>query len=186
MTCICSRERFNTSLSLSPGSATLHAWQQLAQPHMGALLDHRPGVVTKGFRTLAHEQEQEQEEGWQLDQPEEDELSCDSFTGLSGESCAPMDPPRSTSSPSVCCNKNGDTDDNSLSETFQGETCRAREVIQVKEGHVANMPLSFSRPSPSSSPLPSSSEMNGHVDLKELQALQTAAMDRKPGEGALS
>uniref|UniRef100_A0A665T936 Trafficking protein, kinesin binding 1a n=1 Tax=Echeneis naucrates TaxID=173247 RepID=A0A665T936_ECHNA len=32
------------------GSATLHAWQQLAQPHMGALLDHRPGVVTKGFR----------------------------------------------------------------------------------------------------------------------------------------
>uniref|UniRef100_A0A3Q3BGB7 Trafficking protein, kinesin binding 1a n=1 Tax=Kryptolebias marmoratus TaxID=37003 RepID=A0A3Q3BGB7_KRYMA len=34
------------------GSATLHAWQQLAQPHMGALLDHRPGVVTKGFRTL--------------------------------------------------------------------------------------------------------------------------------------
>uniref|UniRef100_A0A3B5APF9 Trafficking kinesin protein 1 n=1 Tax=Stegastes partitus TaxID=144197 RepID=A0A3B5APF9_9TELE len=35
------------------GSATLHAWQQLAQPHMGALLDSRPGVVTKGFRTLA-------------------------------------------------------------------------------------------------------------------------------------
>uniref|UniRef100_A0A3Q1EBU4 Trafficking protein, kinesin binding 1a n=1 Tax=Acanthochromis polyacanthus TaxID=80966 RepID=A0A3Q1EBU4_9TELE len=34
------------------GSATLHAWQQLAQPHMGALLDSRPGVVTKGFRTL--------------------------------------------------------------------------------------------------------------------------------------
>ncbi|CAB1420316.1 unnamed protein product [Pleuronectes platessa] len=41
------------------GSATLHAWQQLAQPHMGALLDDRPGVVTKGFRTLAHEQGQE-------------------------------------------------------------------------------------------------------------------------------
>ncbi|KAM9353747.1 trafficking kinesin-binding protein 1 [Symphorus nematophorus] len=162
------------------GSATLHAWQQLAQPHMGALLDHRPGVVTKGFRTLAHEQEQEQEEGWQLDQPEEDELSCDSFTGLSGESCTPMDPPRSTSSPSVCCNKNGDTDDNSQLETLQGETCRARDAIQVKDGHVANMPLSFSRPSPSSSPLPSSSEMNGHVDLKELQALQPATMDRKP------
>uniref|UniRef100_A0A8D3C005 Trafficking kinesin protein 1 n=1 Tax=Scophthalmus maximus TaxID=52904 RepID=A0A8D3C005_SCOMX len=41
------------------GSATLHAWQQLAQPHMGALLDDRPGVVTKGFRTLGHEQGQE-------------------------------------------------------------------------------------------------------------------------------
>uniref|UniRef100_A0A671WU58 Trafficking kinesin protein 1 n=1 Tax=Sparus aurata TaxID=8175 RepID=A0A671WU58_SPAAU len=165
------------------GSATLHAWQQLAQPHMGALLDHRPGVVTKGFRTLAHE---EQEDGWQLDQPEEDELSCDSFTGLSGESPAPADLPRSTSSPSVCCNKIGDVDDNSQSETLLGEMCMAREGIQVKDGHVANMPLSFSTPSPSSSPLPSSSEMNGHVDLKELQALQAAAMDRKPGEGALS
>uniref|UniRef100_A0A8D0D6C5 Trafficking kinesin protein 1 n=1 Tax=Sander lucioperca TaxID=283035 RepID=A0A8D0D6C5_SANLU len=73
------------------GSATLHAWQQLAQPHMGALLDHRPGVVTKGFCTLAHEQEQE--DGWHLDQPEEDEVSCDSFTGLSGESSVPMDRP---------------------------------------------------------------------------------------------
>uniref|UniRef100_I3JJT3 Trafficking kinesin protein 1 n=1 Tax=Oreochromis niloticus TaxID=8128 RepID=I3JJT3_ORENI len=78
------------------GSATLHAWQQLAQPHMGALLDHRPGVVTKGFRTLAHEQEQEQEQedNWQLDQPEEDEVSCDSFRGVLGESPAPTDLPR--------------------------------------------------------------------------------------------
>nr|XP_046254623.1 trafficking kinesin-binding protein 1-like isoform X2 [Scatophagus argus]XP_046254624.1 trafficking kinesin-binding protein 1-like isoform X2 [Scatophagus argus]XP_046254625.1 trafficking kinesin-binding protein 1-like isoform X2 [Scatophagus argus] len=162
------------------GSATLHAWQQLAQPHMGALLDHRPGVVTKGFRTLAHEQEQV--DSWQLDQPEEDELSCDSFTGLTGESCAPMDLPRSTSSPCVCRHKNGDVRDNSQSETLQEEMCRAREAIQVEEGHGANMHLSFSRPSPSSSssPLPLSSEMNGHVDLKELQALQPATMDRMP------
>uniref|UniRef100_A0A3B3X236 Trafficking protein, kinesin binding 1a n=1 Tax=Poecilia mexicana TaxID=48701 RepID=A0A3B3X236_9TELE len=48
------------------GSATLHAWQQLAQPHMGALLDHRPGVVTKGFRTLEQDREQEQEDSWQI------------------------------------------------------------------------------------------------------------------------
>ncbi|XP_031134173.1 trafficking kinesin-binding protein 1 isoform X2 [Sander lucioperca] len=165
------------------GSATLHAWQQLAQPHMGALLDHRPGVVTKGFCTLAHEQEQE--DGWHLDQPEEDEVSCDSFTGLSGESSVPMDRPCSTSSPFVCCINNGDVDDRSQLDTLQGDVCRAREAIQVKDGHVANMPLSFSCPSPSSSsppppppPLPSSSEMNGHVDLKELQALQPATVDR--------
>ncbi|XP_029306822.1 LOW QUALITY PROTEIN: trafficking kinesin-binding protein 1 [Cottoperca gobio] len=156
------------------GSATLHAWQQLAQPHMGALLDHRPGVVTKGFRTL--ELEQEQEEGWQMDQPEEDEVSCDS--ALSGESSAPMDVPRSTSSPAVCLNTNGDIYDNSQSETLQGDMCRAREAIQVKDGHVAKMPLSFSSSSPSSSPLTSSSEMNGHVDFKELQALQAASVDR--------
>lgn len=48
----------NPVFSLSPllfllqGSATLHHWQQLAQPHLGGILDPRPGVVTKGFRTL--------------------------------------------------------------------------------------------------------------------------------------
>lgn len=51
----------NPAFSLSPtlslpfllqGSATLHHWQQLAQPHLGGILDPRPGVVTKGFRTL--------------------------------------------------------------------------------------------------------------------------------------
>ncbi|KAM4802746.1 LOW QUALITY PROTEIN: trafficking kinesin-binding protein 1-like [Urocitellus parryii] len=34
------------------GSATLHHWQQLAQPHLVGILDPRPGVVTKGFWTL--------------------------------------------------------------------------------------------------------------------------------------
>lgn len=162
----------NVSDSL-PGSATLHAWQQLAQPHMGALLDHRPGVVTKGFRTLAHEQEQQERDSWQLDQPEEDELLCDSFGGLSGSSCSPVDLPRSTSSPSA--HRNQDGDDCSQTET------RTR----AKDGHVENVPPSSSRPSSSSSPLPSP-EMNGHVDLKELQALRAAAMDRTPGEGAVS
>ncbi|XP_068179258.1 trafficking kinesin-binding protein 1-like isoform X2 [Antennarius striatus] len=156
------------------GSATLHAWQQLAQPHMGALLDHRPGVVTKGFRTLTDEQEQE--DNWQLDQPEEDELSCDSFTGLPGESSAPQDLTRSTSPSPVCCNQNGPVDDNNESETSQGETCKAGDAIHRTEGHIINAPLSFSTPSPSSSPLRSSSEMNGHVDLKELQALHAASM----------
>ncbi|XP_041119099.1 trafficking kinesin-binding protein 2-like isoform X2 [Polyodon spathula] len=34
------------------GSLTLHHWQQLAQPHLATILDHRPGVVTKGFKPL--------------------------------------------------------------------------------------------------------------------------------------
>lgn len=148
---------------------------------MGALLDHRPGVVTKGFRTLAHDHEQD--DSWQLEQPEEDEVSCDSFACSSGESSALLDLPRSTSSPSVCCNKNGNADDNGQSETLHGETCGAREAIQGKDGHVANVPLPSSSPTLSSS-LPSSAEMNGHVDLKELQALQPSTLDRMPGEGA--
>ncbi|KAJ8784095.1 hypothetical protein J1605_008595 [Eschrichtius robustus] len=38
-----------------PGPHGAHAphWRvQLAQPHLGGILDPRPGVVTKGFRTL--------------------------------------------------------------------------------------------------------------------------------------
>uniref|UniRef100_A0A3Q1EF10 Trafficking protein, kinesin binding 1a n=1 Tax=Acanthochromis polyacanthus TaxID=80966 RepID=A0A3Q1EF10_9TELE len=157
------------------GSATLHAWQQLAQPHMGALLDSRPGVVTKGFRTLAHEEGQE--DSWQLDQPEEDEVPCDSFAGFMEQSSSPVDLPCSTSSPSVCCNKNADADDNSMSETLNGAICGAREAVGGKDGYVASMPLPLSAPS---SPIPSSSEINGHVDLKDLQALQPSTVDRMP------
>ncbi|XP_052434454.1 trafficking kinesin-binding protein 1 isoform X3 [Carassius gibelio] len=51
------------------GSATLHAWQLLAQPHLGNLLDTRPGVVTKGFRPL----ELDLEEVYQFTDLEEDE-----------------------------------------------------------------------------------------------------------------
>ncbi|XP_044191028.1 trafficking kinesin-binding protein 1-like isoform X1 [Thunnus albacares] len=40
------------------GSATLHHWQQLAQPHLGVILDARPGVVSKGYRPLELELEQ--------------------------------------------------------------------------------------------------------------------------------
>lgn len=162
------------------GSATLHAWQQLAQPHMGALLDHRPGVVTKGFRTLEHEGEQREQEGWQLDQPEEDELSCiDSFSGL---------PCFATSTPSACT-KNRDVGGNVQLAALQGEACGADEPIRAGDGGDANVPPpspSFSGASPSSSPLPSASEMNGHVDLKELQALRAGTMGRIPGEGVFS
>ncbi|TNN02282.1 hypothetical protein fugu_009769 [Takifugu bimaculatus] len=163
------------------GSATLHAWQQLAQPHMGALLDHRPGVVTKGFRTLPHEQEQQERDSWQLDQPEEDELSCDSFNGLQGGTSASVELPHSTSSD---CDKSSEADNSSQSETLPGEIYRVQDATPVKDGHVTNM-LSLSRPSSASSPLPPSLEMNGHVDLRELQALRSTSMDRTPGEGAL-
>lgn len=144
---------------------------------MGALLDHRPGVVTKGFRTLAHEQDQE--ESWELDQLEEDEASCDSFSSVSVENSTCLDLPRSTSTPSVCRNKNYDTDDISQLKTLRGEMHGAKDAIQGKDGHAGNSALPFSSNSPCSSDM-----MNGHVDLKELQALQSASVDRMPGEGA--
>lgn len=165
------------------GSATLHAWQQLAQPHMGAMLDHRPGVVTKGFRTLPHEQEQGQEDSWELDQPEEDEVSCDSFAVLSEENSTSLDLSRSTSSVSTCGNINVNTDDSSQSEMLPGERCEAKEAIQGKDGHIGSMPILPSSASTSSSPS-SSSKMNGHVDVKELQALKPGTADHMPGEGA--
>lgn len=46
------------SLWFLSGSVTLHAWQQLAQPNLGGILDARPGVVTKGFRHLQHDLEE--------------------------------------------------------------------------------------------------------------------------------
>lgn len=148
---------------------------------MGALLDHRPGVVTKGFCTLPHEQEQQERDSWQLDQPEEDELSCDSFLGFPEGVSASTDLPHSTSS---VCNKSSETDISSQSEPLHGETYRTQEATQEKDGHVANT-LSLSRPPSASSPLPTSLEMNGHVDLKELQAFRSTTVDRTPGEGAL-
>ncbi|XP_077576805.1 trafficking kinesin-binding protein 1 isoform X2 [Stigmatopora nigra] len=140
------------------GSATLFAWQQLAQPHMGALLDDRPGVVTKGFRTLAHEQDEAGD--WHLDQPEEDEVSCDSFAGSSGENLS--DALYSDSSLWISCSQNSNTDASTHSGTLHNEKAGILENIQPKD---FNSPASS--PPPSSS-TPSSSGMNGHVDFKEL------------------
>lgn len=61
------------------GSATLHAWQQLAQPHLGGILDTRPGVVTKGFRPL----ELDLEEVYQFNDLEEDDPGQHSLSGTS-------------------------------------------------------------------------------------------------------
>lgn len=138
---------------------------------MGALLDHRPGVVTKGFRTLAHEQEQE--DSWQLDQPEEDEVSCDSYT-----SCAPVGLLHSTSVSPACCNNTTCSDANSQSEGLSGGICCARGAVKGKDELFGNMSLSSLSSPP---PLPSSSEI---MDFKELQALQSTTVDHMPGEGA--
>ncbi|XP_061675272.1 trafficking kinesin-binding protein 1-like isoform X2 [Syngnathoides biaculeatus] len=139
------------------GSATLYAWQQLAQPHMGALLDDRPGVVTKGFRTLSHEHDEM--DAWQLDQPEEDEVLSESCAGLSGESF--LDTLYCSSPLSVCRSKTIKTDASNPSETLHGEREATLEKIQAKDVIPSASP-------PTSSPTLSSSEMNGHVDLKEL------------------
>lgn len=61
------------------GSATLHAWQQLAQPHLGGILDTRPGVVTKGFRPL----ELDMQEVYQFTDLEEDDPGLHSQSGIS-------------------------------------------------------------------------------------------------------
>ncbi|KAL2083887.1 hypothetical protein ACEWY4_019405 [Coilia grayii] len=86
------------------GSATLHQWQQLAQPNLGGILDARPGVVTKGFRPL----ELDLEEVYQFTDLEEDESGeraavigllsrhrlcqsrCSSVSSLASESGAPL------------------------------------------------------------------------------------------------
>uniref|UniRef100_A0A3B3CC32 Trafficking protein, kinesin binding 1a n=1 Tax=Oryzias melastigma TaxID=30732 RepID=A0A3B3CC32_ORYME len=148
------------------GSATLHAWQQLAQPHMGALLDHRPGVVTKGFRSLPHEQEQE--DSWHLDQPEEDEEPHDTRSYLSGGSPAPFGLPQSTSTPSVCCHKFADIEEN----TQPGGLGVILETAEGKDGHVGSTP-----PPHSSSPLPPPFES---IREKEFQALQQSPVERMP------
>ncbi|XP_062847516.1 trafficking kinesin-binding protein 1 isoform X2 [Trichomycterus rosablanca] len=75
------------------GSATLHAWQQLAQPNLGGILDSRPGVVTKGFRHL----QLEHEEIYQFTDLEEDESDeqqnsqpTHSTSGLGSLPCSPV------------------------------------------------------------------------------------------------
>uniref|UniRef100_A0AAV2LBU0 Trafficking kinesin-binding protein C-terminal domain-containing protein n=1 Tax=Knipowitschia caucasica TaxID=637954 RepID=A0AAV2LBU0_KNICA len=44
------------------GSLTLHHWQQLAKPHLATILDPHPGIVTKGFRPLTRDMEEDQDQ----------------------------------------------------------------------------------------------------------------------------
>lgn len=77
------------------GSATLHHWQQLAQPHLGVILDARPGVVPKGYRPL----ELELEQAYPWGGFEEDEPGEQYFQNLPTSSAAtsPAVPSTSTS-----------------------------------------------------------------------------------------
>ncbi|XP_072561561.1 trafficking kinesin-binding protein 1-like isoform X1 [Paramormyrops kingsleyae] len=67
------------------GSATLHHWQQLAQPNLGGILDSRPGVISKGFRPLDLELEQV----YQFADFEEDEPGEVFFQNLPGPTPIP-------------------------------------------------------------------------------------------------
>ncbi|KAJ3598194.1 hypothetical protein NHX12_001705 [Muraenolepis orangiensis] len=184
------------------GSATLHAWQQLAQPHLGGLLDHRPGVVTKGFRTLEQDQELPEDADWQLDQPEEDEVSLCSFPGLSKEEdLSASDVPwastpvhRSAMNNGVCKstrnNRGDDDDDNSLFETSRG--VQGGGPFRGIDGpSLDGLPTAScsSLPSPASvtATTPSADEKSAAkpVDSRELRAGATAP-DRLPGEGVVS
>lgn len=81
------------SLGFLSGSATLHAWQQLAQPNLGGILDARPGVVTKGFRHLQLDLEEVYKfTDFEEDESEEQQDSQPtlSTSGLGSLPCSPM------------------------------------------------------------------------------------------------
>uniref|UniRef100_A0A8C9SW34 Trafficking kinesin protein 1 n=1 Tax=Scleropages formosus TaxID=113540 RepID=A0A8C9SW34_SCLFO len=94
------------------GSVTLHQWQQLAQPHLGGILDSRPGVVTKGFRPL----EMDLEEVYQFTDIEEDEPGDLSFPSLSTSNPGRTSSPRSLRFPGKCMSH--------TSSTYTFTTCR--------------------------------------------------------------
>ncbi|CAM9602076.1 unnamed protein product [Lampetra fluviatilis] len=73
------------------GSVTLLQWQQLAQPHLGGILDTRPGVLTKDDRPL---EEVDEEATYRLGDLEEDDLPADDgVEGLSFCSRLPSSSP---------------------------------------------------------------------------------------------
>uniref|UniRef100_A0A8C7IYJ2 Trafficking kinesin protein 1 n=1 Tax=Oncorhynchus kisutch TaxID=8019 RepID=A0A8C7IYJ2_ONCKI len=146
------------------GSATLHQWQQLAQPNLGGILDTRPGVVTKGFRPLELDLEHMylftdfEEEDFEV--VEECDLSVSGSTpGCSGISILSRQGLRTRSS-SCSSSCSGRSINNNLPE---GE---AREEGETGPGSTSL-----------SSPAPPDSENQENQD-------QAAAADGVPGEGA--
>ncbi|RXN24540.1 trafficking kinesin-binding 1-like isoform X1 [Labeo rohita] len=62
----------------TPGSVTLHQWQQLAKPNLGGILHPRPGVLTKDFREL----DVDFQHVYSLNDLEEDEPDLSKFPNL--------------------------------------------------------------------------------------------------------
>uniref|UniRef100_A0A3P8ZHL9 Trafficking protein, kinesin binding 1a n=1 Tax=Esox lucius TaxID=8010 RepID=A0A3P8ZHL9_ESOLU len=109
------------------GSATLHHWQQLAQPHLGGILDARPGVVTKGFRPL----ELDLEHVYRFTDFEED------FEVVAG----PDDLSLQTHYPGKCMSHTG--------STYTFTTCR---IMHPSDDHPPTPPASSVRSTPCSTP----------------------------------
>ncbi|XP_064411021.1 trafficking kinesin-binding protein 1 isoform X3 [Latimeria chalumnae] len=129
------------------GSATLHHWQQLAQPNLGGILDTRPGIVTKGFRPL----ELDLEEVYSLTDYEEDESGDISFQAL------PTSTPiqhmeTSVHYPGKCMSQ--------TSSTYTFTTCRilhpSDELTRVTPSTCRRKPP-FKKPNLNSAPAPASS-----------------------------
>uniref|UniRef100_A0A3B4X2I9 Trafficking kinesin protein 1 n=1 Tax=Seriola lalandi dorsalis TaxID=1841481 RepID=A0A3B4X2I9_SERLL len=116
------------------GSATLHHWQQLAQPHLGVILDARPGVVSKGYRPLELELEQVYPWGGF----EEDEPGEQYFQNLPTSSASASPAVASTSTTSKCMAH--------TSSTYTFTTCRILHPTDEQ-----------TRVTPSLNPVPASS-----------------------------
>ncbi|KAM6974224.1 trafficking kinesin-binding protein 1 [Tautogolabrus adspersus] len=83
------------------GSATLHHWQQLAQPHLGVILDARPGVVPKGYRPLELELEQVYPWGGLEEEDEPGEQYFQNLPTSSATASPAVAPTSSTSDPNL-------------------------------------------------------------------------------------
>ncbi|KAG9476024.1 trafficking kinesin-binding protein 1 isoform X2 [Eleutherodactylus coqui] len=116
------------------GSATLHHWQQLAQPHLGGILDPRPGVVTKGFRTL----DLDQDDVYCFTDFEEDETGDIPFKSLTTSS-AVQHSETSVHHPGKCLSQ--------TNSTFTFTTCR---ILHPSDELTRVTPSLNSAPTPAS------------------------------------
>ncbi|XP_058520821.1 trafficking kinesin-binding protein 2 isoform X2 [Ochotona princeps] len=112
------------------GSQTLHHWQQLAQPHLGTILDPRPGVITKGFSQVPKDAvyhisdlEEDDEEGitFQVQQPHQEEQKPSISEPITGIFLPPV---TSASGPVAVATSNPGKCLSSTNSTFTFTTCR--------------------------------------------------------------